>query len=81
MKILSTVADFDQILSYFEIGLLVAFIAIFAILGIAIIIGLFKGVFKTFFKLLMTLSLIVVAFLTIDPLVQFIGNFDLSKTP
>ena len=78
MKFLSTVGDLSPILNYFQIGLLVAFIAIFVILGLAIIIGIFKGVFKSVFKFLMTLSLIVVAFLTIDPLVQFVGNFDLS---
>lgn len=79
MNIFSSTADFSQILNILEIGLLVAFIAIFVLLVIGVIVGLFRGVFSSFFRLLMTISLIVVALVTLNPIANFIGNLDISS--
>ena len=70
--------NFDQIRAYFNIALVVAFILIVVVVVIAALRGFLRGVWKSTHNMVVILSLIVIAFITLDPLCKFVENFDLS---
>ena len=68
-----------QITNYFNIGLLVLFILLAVGLALAALRGFRRGVWKSTHNMVFILALIIIAFVTLDPLCKFVENFDLSQ--
>lgn len=66
----------NQILNYSLLGLFIFLILTFVL---SIIIGIFKGVLSTTFKLVMFAIFIVVAFICLTPMYNFVSNLDFSS--
>ena len=70
--------DIAQITQYFNIGLLVLFLLILLGLFIAGLRGFIRGVWKSTHNMIFMLSLVLIAFFTLNALTDFIGAFDIS---
>ena len=70
--------DIAQITQYFNIGLLVLFLLIALGLFLAGLRGFARGVWKSTHNMVFMLSLVLIAFFTLDVLTDFIGSFDIS---
>ena len=70
--------DIAQITQYFNIGLLVLFILIALGLFLAGLRGFRRGVWKSTHNMIFMLSLVLIAFFTLNVLTDFIGGFDIS---
>ena len=71
--------DVNQITAYFNIALVVLFILFIAGTLLAALRGLRRGVWKSTHNMVFMLTLIILAFVTLDPVCKFVENFDLSK--
>ena len=71
--------DMNQITTYLNLGLIGLFVAFAAGVFFAILHGLRRGVWKSTHCLICLLSLIIIAFVTLDPLCKFVEAFDLSR--
>ena len=71
--------DMNQITTYLNLGLIGLFVAFTAGVFFAILHGLRRGVWKSTHCLICLLSLIIIAFVTLDPLCKFVEAFDLSR--
>lgn len=69
----------DQVKSYFNIGLVVVFIVILLGVLLAALRGLRRGVWKSTHNMVFMLALVIIAFVTLDPLCKFVENFDISR--
>ena len=67
-----------QITQYFNIGLLVLFLLIVVGLVIAALRGLARGVWKSTHNMVFMLSLIFIAFFTLNSITDIIGSFQIS---
>ena len=70
--------DIAQITQYFNIGLLVLFLLIALGLFFAGLRGFLRGVWKSTHNMVFMLSLLLIAFFTLNALTDFIGSFDIS---
>ena len=70
--------DIAQITQYFNIGLLVLFLLIALGLFIAGLRGFCRGVWKSTHNMIFMLSLVLIAFFTLNVMIDFIGSFDIS---
>ena len=70
--------DIAQITQYFNIGLLVLFLLIAIGLFLAGLRGFVRGVWKSTHNMVFMLSLVLIAFFTLNVLTDFIGSFDIS---
>ena len=70
--------DIAQITQYFNIGLLVLFLLIAVGLFFAGLRGFIRGVWKSTHNMIFMLSLVLIAFFTLNVLTDFIGSFDIS---
>ena len=71
--------DINQITAYFNIALVVIFIIFIGGTIGAAFRGLKRGVWKSTHNMVFMLSLIIIAFVTLDPFCKFVENFDLSQ--
>ena len=71
--------DVKQITAYFNIALVVLFLVFIGGTLLAAVRGLRRGVWKSTHNMVFMLTLIVIAFVTLDPLCKFVENFDLSQ--
>ena len=71
--------NIEQIKGFFNIGLVVLFIVILVGVALAALRGLRRGVWKSTHNMVFILALIIIAFVTLDPLVKFVENFDISR--
>ena len=69
--------DINQITAYFNIALVVIFIIFIGGTIGAAFRGLKRGVWKSTHNMVFMLSLIIIAFVTLDPFCKFVENFDL----
>ena len=69
----------EQIKGYFSIGLVVVFIVIILGVLLAALRGLRRGVWKSTHNMIFILGLIVIAFVTLDPLCKFVENFNIGQ--
>lgn len=70
--------DIAQITTYFNIGLLVLFLLIAIGLFFAGLRGFIRGIWKSTHNMIFMLSLVLIAFFTLNVLTDFIGSFDIS---
>ena len=70
--------DIAQITQYFNIGLLVLFLLIALGLFFAGLRGFLRGIWKSTHNMVFMLSLLLIAFFTLNALTDFIGSFDIS---
>ena len=68
----------DAALKYFNLGLTILFIVLIVALLLAALVGFFRGVWKSTYRMVFLLGLFVIAFLTLDAFVNFIGSFPLN---
>lgn len=69
----------DQIKAYLNIGLLVLFIALVVGVALAAFRGFRRGVWKSTHNMVFILSLIIIAFVTLDPICKFVENFNIGQ--
>lgn len=79
LAMLDEAVDVSSILSIVNLVLQIAFFAILGILVIAFFWGLLKGWRYAVYRLIMVAIWIAVMLFTLDPLCNFVGNFDLSS--
>ena len=70
--------DFQAITGYFNLALVLLFVLFIGGVVIAAFRGLRRGVWKSTHNMVCMLSLVIIAFVTLDPLCKFVENFDLS---
>ena len=70
--------DIAQITQWFNIGLLVLFLLIALGLFLAGLRGFRRGIWKSTHNMIFMLSLVLIAFITLNILTDFISDFDLS---
>ena len=70
--------DISKITTYLNLGLIGLFVAFAVGVFFAILHGLRRGVWKSTHCLICMLSMIIIAFATLDPLCKFVENFNLS---
>ena len=70
--------DFSKITDYFNIGLIVLFVIFIVGILIAALRGMRRGVWKSTHNMVFMLSLVIIAFVTLDPFCKFVENFDIS---
>ena len=71
--------DYSKITGYFNIGLVVLFIVLIVGILIAALRGLRRGVWKSTHNMVFMLSLVIIAFVTLDPLCKFVENFEIGR--
>ena len=71
--------DYSTITAYFNLALVLLFVMFIGGVVIAALRGLRRGVWKSTHNMVFMLSLIIIAFVTLDPLCKFIESFDLSQ--
>ena len=71
--------DFKQITAYFNIGLIVLFVLLLVGVLLAAIRGLRRGVWKSTHNMIFMFSLVLIAFITLDPFCKFVEGFDISR--
>ena len=71
--------DLSKVVGYFNIALVVIFILLIVGVFLAAIRGLRRGVWKSTHNMVFMLSLIVIAFVTLDPVCKFVENFNITK--
>ena len=69
----------EQITAYFNIALVVLFILFIGGTLLAALRGFRRGVWKSTHNMVFMLTLIIIAFVTLDPVCKFVENFDLSQ--
>ncbi len=69
----------EQITAYFNIALVVIFIVFIGGTLLAALRGFRRGVWKSTHNMVFMLTLIIIAFVTLDPVCKFVENFDLSQ--
>ncbi len=69
----------DEIVKYIDIGLLGLFVLVIIAFIVAAIVGYKRGIYRTTFGFIYMALMIGGALLTLEPLVNFIGEFDLSS--
>ena len=69
----------EQIKAYFNIALVVVFIVLVVGFALAALRGFRRGVWKSAHNMVFMLSLIIIAFVTLDPFCKFIENFNIAK--
>ena len=69
----------EQITAYFNIALVVIFIVFIGGTLLAALRGFRRGVWKSTHNMVFMLTLIIIAFVTLDPACKFVENFDLSQ--
>ena len=72
-------SDISKITGYFNLALVALFILLVIGVVIAALRGLRRGVWKSTHNMIFMLSLIIIAFVTLDPLCKFIENLNISK--
>ena len=70
--------DFSKITSYFNLALVVLFVVFIVGILIACLRGMRRGVWKSTHNMVFMLSLVIIAFVTLDPFCKFVENFDIS---
>ena len=70
--------DFQAITGYFNLALVLLFVLFIGGVVVAAFRGLRRGVWKSTHNMVCMLSLVIIAFVTLDPLCKFVENFDLS---
>ena len=70
--------DYTAITGYFNLALVLLFVMFVGGVVIAAFRGLRRGVWKSTHNMVCMLSLVIIAFVTLDPLCKFIEGFDLS---
>ena len=71
--------DYTAITGYFNLALVLLFVLFIGGVVIAALRGLRRGVWKSTHNMVCMLSLVIIAFVTLDPLCKFVENFDLSQ--
>ena len=71
--------DYSTITAYFNLALVLLFVMFIGGVVTAAFRGLRRGVWKSTHNMVFMLSLIIIAFVTLDPLCKFIEGFDLSQ--
>ena len=71
--------DPQKISVYLNLGLIALFVLFVLGLLLAIIRGLRRGVWKSTHNMIFMLSLVIIAFATLDPLCKFAEGLDLSR--
>lgn len=70
--------DLGKITLYFNLGLIALFVSFALGVFFAILHGMRRGVWKSTYCLICLLTMIIIAFVTLDPLCKFAENFDIS---
>ena len=70
--------NIGQITQYFNIGLLVLFLLVVGGLVIAALRGLRRGIWKSTHNMIFMLSLVLIAFVTLNSITDIIGSFPLT---
>ena len=70
--------DINQITGYLNLALIGLFVLFIVSCAIAFLRGVRRGVWKSTHNMVCMFSLVVIAFVTLDPLCKFVENFDLS---
>ena len=71
--------DYSQITGYFNLALVLLFVLFVGGVVLAAFRGLRRGVWKSTHNMVCMLSLVVIAFVTLDPLCKFAESLDLSQ--
>ena len=69
----------EQIVKYVDIGLVALFILLIIGLLLAALRGFLRGVWKSTHNMIFMLSLILIAFFTLNAFTDFVGSFPLSN--
>ncbi len=69
----------QQITAYFNIALVVLFLVFIGGTLLSALRGFRRGVWKSTHNMVFMLTLIIIAFVTLDPLCKFVEGFDLSR--
>ena len=70
--------DYTAITGYFNLALVLLFVLFIGGVVAAAFRGLRRGVWKSTHNMVFMLSLIIIAFVTLDPICKFVEGFDLS---
>ena len=70
--------NIEQITAYFNIALVVIFLVFIGGTLLAALRGFRRGVWKSTHNMIFMLTLIIIAFVTLDPFCKFVENFDLT---
>ena len=71
--------DYSAITGYFNLALVLLFVLFIGGIVVAAFRGLRRGVWKSTHNMVCMLSLVIIAFVTLDPLCKFVEGFDLSR--
>ena len=71
--------NIEQITAYFNIALVVIFLVFIGGTLLAALRGFRRGVWKSTHNMIFMLTLIIIAFVTLDPFCKFVENFDLTQ--
>ena len=71
--------NYAEITGYFNLALVLLFVLFIGGVVGAAFRGLRRGVWKSTHNMVCMLSLVIIAFVTLDPLCKFVENFDLSQ--
>ena len=78
MNVAAFSIDMNKITAYINIGLVVLFLLFILGIVLAFFRGLRRGVWKSTHNMIFMFSLLIIAFVTLDPFCKFVENFDVS---